>query len=592
MKLCKIYSNDDNRFHNIKFHSGLNVVLAEINDKLKDDKDTHNLGKTLLISLIDFLLLKKIQDKSKFFLTKGGFEEQVFFAELKLNNGQYLIIRRGVDQPTKISFKLSDEEATGFPLDLAFDYENLSFKKAKEQLDSYLGFDVLPNWDYRKSITYFLRSQHDYSNVFELGKFKGGKHKDWKPFVFDLLGFNGSIVKEKYELEEEISELEKKIEIIQQESNVDINERDKIAGLLAIKLDERNEIAQKIDRFNFYESDAEINADLVDNIDTKIQILNAQRYALSVEIKKIENSLSSNPKNVDLDKLKRLYSDADIYFPDSLVNDFEKLLDFKHSITKERNNFLHENLTEYQSDYEALGSELKNFESEKERLLEYLTERDSYSKFKEIQKQLSGIEANLIQLEEKLHSIDKTSALVEKVEEKQVDVENKVKEINVSIDEQKHAEIRKTFNHIIKSILNVNALLSLSLNKYGNIEFDARIQNPESLDITSEDDGASYRKLLCIAFDIAILIYYSDKSFYHFAYHDGSLEALDDRKKIKYVSIINKICADYDLQYILTAIDSDLPRNEYGDVIPFSESEICLKLHDRDDSGKLFKRSF
>ena len=591
MKLCKIYSNDDDRFHNIKFHSGLNVVLAEITDKSDADKDTHNLGKTLLISLIDFLLLKGINDKSKFFLTKGGFEEQVFFAEIKLNSGKYLIIRRGVDYPSKISFKLSDEAVTGFPLDIVFDYENLPFEKAKKQLEDYLGFDVLTNWPYRKSITYFLRSQHDYRDVFELGKFKG-KHKDWKPFVFDLLGFDGNIVNEKYELEEEIADLNKKIEIIQQESNIDINERDKIAGLLAIKLDERNELATKIDRFNFYESDAKINAELVDNIDTKIQILNAQRYALSVEIKKTEESLSSTPSNVDLDKLKRLYSDANVYFPDSLVNDFEKLLDFKQSITNERNRFLHENLTGSKSDYETLGSELKDLESEKERLMEYLTEKDSYSKFKELQKHLAGIEANLIQLKEKLKSIDKTSVLVDKVEEKQADVENKIKDIHASIDEQKHAEIRKTFNHIIKSILNVNALLSLSLNKQGNIEFDARIQNPESLDITSEDDGATYRKMLCIAFDIAILIYYSNKSFYHFAYHDGSLEALDDRKKIKYISIINNICADYDLQYILTTIDSDLPRNEYGEVIPFSESEICLKLHDRNDSGKLFKRSF
>jgi uncharacterized protein YydD (DUF2326 family) len=536
-------------------------------------------------------LLKGINDKSKFFLTKGGFEEQVFFAELKLNNGQYLIIRRGVDHPTKISFRLSDEEVTGFPLDIVFDYENLSFEKAKKQLDGYLGFDVLPNWPYRKSVTYFLRSQHDYRDVFELSKFKG-KHKDWKPFVFDLLGFNGDIVKEKYELEEEISELEKKIATLQQENNVDINERDKIAGWLAIKLDEKNEIAKKIDQFNFYEIDAEVNADLVDNIDTKIQILNTQRYALSVEIKKIEDSLSSNPKNVDLDKLKRLYTDVDIYFPDSLINDYQKLLTFKQSITKERNKFLHENLTEFQSNYENLDLELKELESQKERLMGYLTEKDSYSKFKELQKQLSSIEANLIRLEEKLKSIDRTSALVEKVEEKQADVENKIKEIQVSISEQKHAEIRKIFNHIVKSILNVNALLSLRLNNKDNIEFDAQIQNPESLDITSEDDGATYRKLLCIAFDIAILIYYSNMYFYRFVYHDGSLEALDNRKKVKYISIIKNICADYGLQYILTTIDSDLPRDEFDDVVYFAESEICLRLHDKDDSGKLFKRSF
>jgi len=78
MKLCKIYSNDETQFHNIEFQDGLNVILAEITDRSKTDKDTHNLGKTLLISLIDFLLLKQIKDKSKFFLTKGGLRTRFF----------------------------------------------------------------------------------------------------------------------------------------------------------------------------------------------------------------------------------------------------------------------------------------------------------------------------------------------------------------------------------------------------------------------------------------------------------------------------------------------------------------------------------
>ena len=105
MKLSKIYSNDENNFNNIEFNDSLNVIIAEITDKTKTEKDTHNLGKTLLISVIDFLLLKNINNKLKFFLTKGGFEGQVFFAELGLNDGSYLVIQRSVNTPSKISFK-------------------------------------------------------------------------------------------------------------------------------------------------------------------------------------------------------------------------------------------------------------------------------------------------------------------------------------------------------------------------------------------------------------------------------------------------------------------------------------------------------
>ena len=591
MKFSKIYSNKIAQFHNIEFNEGLNVVLAEITDKTKTEKDTHNLGKTLLISIIDFLLLKTINNKAKYFLTKGGFEEQTFFTELKLNNGKYIIIRRGVDNPTKISFKVNEYKLNGFQTQLNWDEENVSLDKAKQKLNEYLEFDVLPAWSYRKPVTYFLRTQNDFRDVFKLDKFKG-RDKDWKPFMFDVLGFNGAVIREKYDLEDEKKELEKKIEILQQEADINIEERDKIAGLLDIKLDDKKKIGEKIDKFNFYENDKAINQELVENIDSRIQLLNTGRYSRSLEIKKIESSLSANQDTINLNRLKNLYKDVEIYFPVKLVHDYEMLLDFRKAITEERNKVLHGNLKKIKKEFGVLDTELKELEEKKEGLLSYLTEKDSYSKFKETHKQLAEIEAYVIRLKDKLEAIDRTSLFVRDIETKQSDIDSKIKEIQVLIGEQKHSELRKIFNSIIKEILNTNALLSLKQNNQGNVEFEANIQNPKDLTITAEDYGMTYRKLLCMSFDLSILVSYANQSFYRFVYHDGALEALDDRKKIKFLSLIRRICSEYNLQYILTLIDSDLPKDENGKIIKFPDNEVCLSLHDRDDSGKLFKKSF
>ncbi|MBA7525984.1 hypothetical protein ES705_18144 [subsurface metagenome] len=132
-------------------------------------------------------------DKNKDKLFRNDiFIGQYFYGEFKLNNGKFLIIKRSIDTPTKISFKLNNVKLNDFLTNITWDIEDLSLKKAKEQLNEYLSFDILNNWSYRKSITYYLRSQQDYLDVFKLNKFKG-KHKDWKPFVFDLLGFNGEL---------------------------------------------------------------------------------------------------------------------------------------------------------------------------------------------------------------------------------------------------------------------------------------------------------------------------------------------------------------------------------------------------------------
>lgn len=592
MKFRKIYSNNNEHFHNIKFYDGFNVILAEITDKSKTEKDTHNLGKTSLISLIDFLLLKEINNKSKFFLTRGGFEGQVFFAEFKLNSGKYLIVRRGVNNPTKISFKINEYELDGFKTQINYDEEDIPIEKAKQKLNEYLGFDVLPKWQYRKSVTYFLRTQKDFLDVFKLDKFKAGKDIDWKPFMFDLLGFDSEVIKKKYDLEDEINELEKKIKTLQQEADINIEERDKITGLLDIKSDEKNKIEEKIDRFNFFETDKAINKELVEDIDFRIQILNTKRYNITIEIEKIESSLSTIQGTINIDKLKNLYEDIKIYFPDNLIHDYEMLVDFKKSIIEERNKVLHENLKVIKKEVIILDDELKQLEVRKEGFLSYLTEKDSYSKFKDTQKQLTKIEAEIILLKYKLEAIDKTSLLARDIEIKQNEIKDNTKKIDALISEQKHSEIRKIFNYIINEILNTNALISLKQNQNGNVEFEANIQNPKDLMITQADYGNTYRKLLCIAFDLSILIHYANKSFYRFVYHDGALEGLDDRKKVKYLSLIRSICSKYGLQYILTLIDSDLPEDENGNIIKFPDNEICLRLHDKDDGGRLFKKSF
>ena len=591
MNIRKIYAADESRFHNIQFHDGINVIIAEITDLSKSEKDTHNLGKTLLISIIDFMLLKGTGNKRKFFLTKGGFENQFYFAEFRLNNGKHLVVRRGVDQPTKISFKLNDDELDSFKTQFNWDEEDVAFKKAKEKLHKYLDFNILPNWSYRKPVNYFLRTQNDFQDVFKLGKFKG-KDKDWKPFMFDLLGFDGSIILEKYTLETEKKEVTDKINTLQAEADVNIDERDKIQGLLDIRSDSLQKIEDKIDKFNFFEKDKEINKDIVEELDSSIQLLNTQRYSLSVEIKKIKKSLSATQDSIDIEKLKALYEEVEIYFPDNLVNDYNQLLSFNLSLTKERNKFLRKNLKQIKKSYQDINDELLTIEAKKEERIAFLTEKDSYKKFKEIQKELAQSQADIIRLNDKLKIIDSTIVLAEKVDEFTTDIDAKVKEIKELITEQKHSQIRKIFNSIMEEVLGTNALLSIIQNKQGNIEFEANIQNKKSMTITAEDIGMTYRKLLCMAFDISLLIHYSTKSFYRFVYHDGALEALDDRKKIKFLELVRSLCIKYNLQYILTLIDSDLPKDAKGKVVDFQDHEICLRLHDRNDSGKLFRMSF
>ena len=193
MILTKLYSNKDDIFKPIEFKIGLNIILAEIKLPENMEKDTHNLGKSTLALLLDYSLLRK--KSPEFFLFKhlNIFKEFIFFLELEYDKGQYLTIKRGVENNSKISFIKHSEKLRNFThlSDDEWSHTNLPFDKAKLELDSILNLDVIKPWDYRKPVNYALRSQDDYSDVFQLKKFV--KHIDWKPYLSKLLVFGYKI---------------------------------------------------------------------------------------------------------------------------------------------------------------------------------------------------------------------------------------------------------------------------------------------------------------------------------------------------------------------------------------------------------------
>ncbi|WP_208946736.1 DUF2326 domain-containing protein [Bacteroides xylanisolvens] len=510
--------------------------------------------------------------------------------ELLLNSGKYLVIRRGIEKPSKISFKLNEIPLTNFDIPTEWDEENVAFEEAKDMLNTFLGYDVLTNWPYRKSISYFLRSQKDYLDVFQLNKFKG-KHIGWKPFVFDLLGFDGSLVEKKLHCDDEIVEKKSEIATLQKQASIDIAERDKIIGLIEIKSEEKDRTEKEIDKFNFYSQDVTVTRELIDSIDTQLQTLNSERYRLGYEIKKINSSLEQTSVTVRLDKLKELYNEVELFFPESLSKQYEELERFTDAISSERRKYLEENLSFLKKEYAQINDAIKVKEQERSDKISILTEVDVYDKFKVYQKELASLEAELSLLQEKLRLIDNSSTIRTEIEKLKDERKEYIDKIREAIDGRAHADINKIFNQIVTEVTDTNAIISIKQNSDANVEFEADYQTTTHV-TTSEADGTSYKKLLCVAFDIALLVSYSSHSFYRFVYHDGVLEGLDDRVKQRLIMVTQRICSEYGLQYILSLIDSDIPKNVEDSNQEFPMDAVCLNLNDLDDSGKLFMRSF
>jgi len=587
MKLSQLYANKS--FKNIVFNDGLNLVLAKVTKKLDLNKDSHNLGKTTLIAVIDFMLLKQLTDEHIFKKYQDKFAGYEFYLEILLNNEEYLTIKRSVDNPSKVSFK-STKIPSRLLTEVNWDKQNLPFATAETALNEYLAFNVLTQWPYRKSVTYFLRSQKDYNDVFQLEKFKG-KHIYWKPFMFDLLGFDGSLLTEKYTIDEEIENQKNFISKIKKQFAVDVEEVDKIKGAIDLKEMEQKELQEQIDNFNFYQRERSLNKELVEEVESKISDLNSAEYNLEFELDKTTHSLSQNI-SFNINQLKNIYEESNIFFPDKLVKDYQELEEFNKRITEERNKYLEEKILDLTKKLKTIRTELQKLDEKRNQILSVLKDKDSFRKFKNYQIELTKVEGELARLNEKLTSIDRIALLNETTKKLNEQLETLKEKIQLQIRENEnkiYPDIKRIFFNIFKYIFNVPAIIFMKQNGQGNIDFEVDVTKDNEVDATAEGKGNTYQKLLCISFDLSVLVAYHKNSFYRFVYHDGALEGLDNRKKINFIKLIRDYCVRFNIQYILTAIEDDIPLDMLK---TFTPKEVCLTLNDSGDEGKLFEKSF
>lgn len=600
MKLSKLYCNQP--FQNIEFNlenGGLNVILADVQKK-SNDADTHGLGKSILLDVIDFLLLKDTNRDKKHFSkevnNKGEllFENYEFYLEILLNSGKFLTIKRSINETTKISFKLHEKRANGFIEYEFWDKDKLPLKKARIQLSEYLDFNFFDgkDYDYRKSLGYCLRRQGDYQDVFQLDKFIG-KHKYWKPFMFDLLGFDGNLLADKFNLDDEIEKQKNVIKEQEKDFDIKANEKDKLVGQIQFKEKDKSRIENELNNLNFYEQDLKA-IELADKIEEEISNSNSALYKVEFDIRKLQNSIEEKTF-FDTDLVKETFEQVKIHFPKDLAKSYNELEEFNKKITEERNSLLRQTLEERLTQRTQLKAKLIELNEQKQKYSGLIQENSVVIKLREHQGELRKIENELGRLQGKLEAfeaIDKRNEKIRNLREKSEDLGGKVEHLaNTTLDNEKYTAIRNTFALLVSEILSVSGLISIKPNSNRNVDFEYDVVDEENYK-TAKDKGFTYRKLLCVAFDLAILINYRKESYYRFLYHDDAFANEDNRIKNRLLKVIRNVCEKYDLQYLCSVIKDELPRDETGKVIDFSTEEAVLRLHDRDDSGKLFLMSF
>lgn len=599
MKLLRLYSNKPEIFDAIQFNDAFSVVLAELRRSENQGKTVHNLGKSTVARLVDFCLLKG--KHASFFLFKHEqlFDGFIFFLELELGDGRYLTIARSLESRNPVSVLISDADvpdATEIEPE-QWAHIGLGIAPAKRLLDGLFGFSVIAPYDYRDIMGYVLREQDDYGDVFHLRKFRG-KHQEWKPFLGHLLGLNAGLTVELYKEVEQAEKLDYEISQHRREGGAaDDADVVKIEGILAIRHRELAELQETLDTFNFSHADAEANQELVERVEDEISKLNEETYRLTQFVVRLDESLQEEAILFDSTQTAQLFSEAGVAFEGQIKKDFEQLVAFNRAISDERRGYLLADRVEAESRLNELVSELEKLNSERAKLFDFLEGTDTLGKYKEVSTQVIRLRTDILSLERQrdaLNEIVRLRQAQRHIQERKNQLQTAI-ELDVQAQAEnaagKYREIQRHFDDIVHTVLDEHALLSVSVSSTGSLEFAADIVDSTG-GATSASRGFTFKKLLCIAFDLAVLRAYVDENFPRFSFHDGVFESLEPRAKRRLIEVLRQY-AELGLQPIITTLDSDLPDRIDSSKISIATRDLICRLHDDGDQGRLFKtRSF
>lgn len=591
MKLSKLYSNKSDVFEDIEFNDGLNVIVGEVRLEKNKNQDSHNLGKSKLAELIDFSLLKGRKKSQFLFKNFEIFKGFVFFLEIKLNSGSYLTVRRSVEENSKISFIKHDakfQDFTSFS-EKSWPYSRIPIDKAKAFLDSQLNLTSLGSWDYRAAVGYALRKQEDFVDIFQLNKFRGS-HLSWKPYLGHILGFNANILIQNYELKSDLEQLKEEIDELNAELGLDDQGTEILNDALAIKKQKIQALQAQLDSFDFNEIDTHIVNEITSEIDEQLEELNRARYYIKSNIRSLNKSMSSAPSKFDLKSTETLFEQSGVMFGDQISKTYGQLVEFNRRITTERAMYVKKQVVELEEELASISLSIEALNKEKSEKASQLTKVSLFEKFKSTSQNLISINVEVNELEKKLgiareiNAKNKKHKKISEDKEGIIELIGKNKEVVTSSSDNIYKSIKDYFSDFVKTVLNKDATLSTVQNKEGNLEFKAGFINNNSLTFTSESEGHSYKKILCMAFDISVYLAYVNDKYIRFLYHDGGLETLDNRKKVEFLNYVRAMCDTMGVQYIITVIDSDIPPN-----FSFDPTEKIVTLHDEGESGLLFK---
>ncbi len=553
--MIKSLKSTNNKFKQIDFDPGFNVIIAERTAESSDRDSRNGLGKSLVIEIIHFCLGSGMGEALK----SSELADWTFILDLEIKQKSLSVYRNTKDfhyvrlmgdfsdwpikpeeDPESGEMRMSVKNwcyVAGYLLyGLSVEAQEQKYSPTFRSLLSYTirrGLPAFQNpfkhfpqqkeWDIQVNNAFLLSLNYEYASEFQLLKDELKVLQDIKKAVGlgmlkDLMGSLGDLEAQRVRLSAEIESHDEELKSFQVHPQYfDIQE-------------EADRLTKSIHEIN---NGYTINRNIFD------------RYH--------ESFLEE--KDVSTDDMKRLYEEAGLIFPELIVKRIDDVLDFHTKVIRNRKSYLESEIQRITNEMRSQEANIKKLSDKRGKLLSVLQTHGALEEHSKMQNYLTSLQ------QEQERTISKI-ADIKRIEQGQSEIKMRkatlVKTARADREERSHRvdEIIKVFNQNSEYLYSQPGNFSIMVTDTG-YKFNVSIQR-------SGSQGISYMKVF--TYDITLMEFRKNLDNPEFLIHDSTIfDGVDERQVAKALELAYSKSHDTKTQYICTMNSDDIPEREFSD---------------------------
>jgi len=581
--IYRIYS-DIRTFKNMELQPGLNILLADKSPSSTDRQTRNRAGKSSLIEIVRFLSGASIDRDSSF--RKDKLINATFGMDWDVGGNRVAVERTG-NKPNKIFVVSGNTQQWPFPVSVDRADEkpsitNAQWKNVLGELVFKLDQDTqTQSWGpkFRSLFSYFVRSENAGGFRSPVSQSVKQQKGDEQVALTFLVGLDWTIpqqLQQTREKERTLRELRKAAdkgafsELIGTPAN--------LRTLLAVTEDKVNRLALQLGSFRVlpqyeeYESEASM-------ITRQIAALSDENTMDRELLAHLEEAVTRETAPTIPD-VERIFSEAGVVLPDTVLRRFEDVRRFHESIVQNRKSYL-------DVEIEAAKTRIRRREQDKEKLdnrrsqvMSLLRSHGALQHFADLQAEQTRLQADL----ERARSQYETAEYLESQKTELEAERNRLyQRLRQDFTEQAIAVKRAilSFEAVSSKLYEQAGRLTLTETQDGP-EFDVKIQGARSIGIN---------KMQIFCFDMMLMQLCSDRRIGpKFLMHDSHLfDGVDERQVAKALQEGAKLATEYSFQYIVTMNSDHLPPPRlFSNEFKLDKYILQIRLTDNTEDGGLF----